>query len=1717
MIQKHFALDLHYKVIYFYILDLLTLSKENPDKIDDFYNQLIFLHNFISSNQKPLIFTPSGTARGAGAALIFSAPFSIASNSLKVSFNECQYGYVPDGGSCFYLSRLPGEMGKFLALTGYILDESDLLHLKLIDDINYDVNITVDNISILPKYTPITDIKQDDYVEGFKFTDNSIENTELYKICKDIYDIHRIKNFKIDNMELGKYHNYYAQFYDVVLKKHFISNEKHASDTLSIGYLQNKINHIFRHSNIDSVINELNKEESYFSKYCLDKINKSSKLAMNLTLALLNEAKGKDFSTVVSMEANVGKYLIQNNKDFINIVGKKLYNFKEISKYYEENISDSANYNLSKDEIMNLLYKENNLNIKKYLLMPQKDYAKIFPENSLSFINETVDEYDTNINYKRSLEFLKKLGLDMYNKNANYDSARQALFKVLNTKNNIQNQFSKVSGLESDYKIINQLKKIIDSITQNDFDDQKLKSYILDIHNEYHLEILQKINKNQKDLAEINKRRLFLNIKKNNLLEMIHSKPYKSKKIEELHEKESKNSLLSIEEQQELFSFLKFEELNNKINILEDAILEKAKSQVNLLFNVKYRNLVDSLIDSYRSSIDTLCEKLSFELEGKVNKLNSIKNLSELNNTYEDLCNMKSEIKIFNEYLEKLLDYFTVLSPIENIKSINDVYGYSQIKLLKSSFSKYQRKIEYLLSTIKNLDPSSENYNHIKKDELLSPFFEKLKILCENERNYPNSKNLYKFDNFKEFHFNKDSLANIFDLKKNIMEIYNNDFENQDATLNSTDQNLDNEKNSMLKHLQYKKVIIDKLSNLKKNVDSFIDYSINPREVKLNYIFSSESLSSNMKNDLDNLSKLYKEFDEVNSSDPTRESLSEVSDKMEKIKKIKSILIGSREKRHHLEKHVSNNIHDHINLPKNYEKSDLFKHLTTQRLNTTELLHNANRLLIEDYLVPTEETDKFSIELVREVKEIQKIQLIKLLKLVLIHFKAKSFECYDKNTNRVTMRFSLTELMNSFKNSLLISDSRYHINNLNEPVILKNFTLPLSELNFRLEENANYFVKNYEFSNYGEIRDSENTKSIYLDARKEEILDYFNSPSKVIQNFDISSKIKIESSNLMIKSQDFNELEFFYKNKEQIISSLLDIIPKPNFNDKFSLEKYVFDYYTSNLNSEISRSAEENYNKMISVELIDTLNDLNFKNEQREIENVNESKTISSISNFIENISKTDSNLLNKAFNIVLKNSYKYKTEVEKQIVIAKSGIQHKYKLPEQFVPRNNKWRYSLYDIMDQTWLSRRSSDIAFREKIDEEYEKLSNLNSKLIRKKSAILEKLKKLDDLEAYEDINKKANKQENLQMLRSISNLLNKEILKDINDNRNYHINKIIDIEPDKLGKLLSIKSTINLNKLNEISNIDKEIEELENQAKSIHSKNSKIGFNFKLKEVFDLEQKLNNLVKNESSYTGYLLQLELLCDKFDNYKTSDTIFDLNSEINKENVIKSIVKGKFKEYYTNYKILESKNSEEFMKSLFDKNSEEILKEIKKFFSFFAKIELNKLISKSELNTQSYYSLRDQEIQKTKFKKFNMINDENDRVDIDKEKEKFLLAKAYETRLIHEFKSELKNENDAFVDDFIEFKQNEFRREFLDDMKVYSKKEIVDFGIKHNKSLNINYNQHEEYINQNFSEQEKQVLVLDDTYSSKPNYSAIMNKHLLEERKSAVISMMKEKLNKI
>ena len=63
---------------------------------------------------------------GGGVGLSVNASFRIGTENTVFAMPETKIGYCPDVGATFFLSRLDGEIGTYLALTGESIKGRDV-------------------------------------------------------------------------------------------------------------------------------------------------------------------------------------------------------------------------------------------------------------------------------------------------------------------------------------------------------------------------------------------------------------------------------------------------------------------------------------------------------------------------------------------------------------------------------------------------------------------------------------------------------------------------------------------------------------------------------------------------------------------------------------------------------------------------------------------------------------------------------------------------------------------------------------------------------------------------------------------------------------------------------------------------------------------------------------------------------------------------------------------------------------------------------------------------------------------------------------------------------------------------------------------------------------------------------------------------------------------------------------------------------------------------------------------------------------------------------------------------------------------------------------------------------------------------------------------------------------------------------------------------------
>ena len=92
-----------------------------------FFHDEYQLNHLIFACPKPVIAFMDGIVMGGGVGISQPARFRIATENTRFAMPETGIGLFPDVGGGWYLSRLGGRMGQFLALTGARLDGAECL------------------------------------------------------------------------------------------------------------------------------------------------------------------------------------------------------------------------------------------------------------------------------------------------------------------------------------------------------------------------------------------------------------------------------------------------------------------------------------------------------------------------------------------------------------------------------------------------------------------------------------------------------------------------------------------------------------------------------------------------------------------------------------------------------------------------------------------------------------------------------------------------------------------------------------------------------------------------------------------------------------------------------------------------------------------------------------------------------------------------------------------------------------------------------------------------------------------------------------------------------------------------------------------------------------------------------------------------------------------------------------------------------------------------------------------------------------------------------------------------------------------------------------------------------------------------------------------------------------------------------------------------------
>jgi enoyl-CoA hydratase/carnithine racemase len=101
------------------------------ERAETFFREEYALNLMIATYPKPYVALIDGICMGGGIGLSVHAPYRVATEHAAFAMPETAIGFFPDIGATFFLPRLPGQIGRYLGLTGARMQGTDAVHAGL--------------------------------------------------------------------------------------------------------------------------------------------------------------------------------------------------------------------------------------------------------------------------------------------------------------------------------------------------------------------------------------------------------------------------------------------------------------------------------------------------------------------------------------------------------------------------------------------------------------------------------------------------------------------------------------------------------------------------------------------------------------------------------------------------------------------------------------------------------------------------------------------------------------------------------------------------------------------------------------------------------------------------------------------------------------------------------------------------------------------------------------------------------------------------------------------------------------------------------------------------------------------------------------------------------------------------------------------------------------------------------------------------------------------------------------------------------------------------------------------------------------------------------------------------------------------------------------------------------------------------------------------------
>ncbi len=115
------------------IRSLYETYKSGQSQHQTFFVEEYALDLTIHAYRKPVLALMDGLVLGGGMGLVQGADLRVVTERSRLGMPEVAIGYFPDVGGSYFLSRIPGELGTYLGISGVQIEAADALYCGLAD------------------------------------------------------------------------------------------------------------------------------------------------------------------------------------------------------------------------------------------------------------------------------------------------------------------------------------------------------------------------------------------------------------------------------------------------------------------------------------------------------------------------------------------------------------------------------------------------------------------------------------------------------------------------------------------------------------------------------------------------------------------------------------------------------------------------------------------------------------------------------------------------------------------------------------------------------------------------------------------------------------------------------------------------------------------------------------------------------------------------------------------------------------------------------------------------------------------------------------------------------------------------------------------------------------------------------------------------------------------------------------------------------------------------------------------------------------------------------------------------------------------------------------------------------------------------------------------------------------------------------------------------